>query len=327
MPQITDIPGIQVGHATDMQAITGCTVVLCEKGAVGGVDVRGAAPGTRETDLLRPMNLVERVHAVLLTGGSAFGLAAADGVMRFLEARGSGFDAGAVKVPIVPAAVIFDLMVGDSRVRPTAEMGTAACRAATAGPVEEGTVGVGTGATVGKLLGPASAMKGGVGTWSLALPGGVIVGAIVVVNAFGDVWDDETGQILAGAWDPSTGRFLDTARSLLTVERVGGFASNTTLCVTATNAKLTKEETNKLAQLAHDGLARVVRPVHSLYDGDTAFALSLGDLRANLLALGEATAQVVATAVKRAVRLARGIPGVPGLMDADPRSARRGPLT
>ncbi len=322
MPQITDIPGIQVGHATDMEAITGCTVVLCEKGAVGGVDVRGAAPGTRETDLLRPMNLVERVHAVLLTGGSAFGLAAADGVMRFLEARGSGFDAGAVKVPIVPAAVIFDLMVGDSRVRPTAEMGTAACRAATAGPVEEGTVGVGTGATVGKLLGPASAMKGGVGTWSLPLPGGVIVGAIVVVNAFGDVWDDETGHILAGARDPSTGRFLDTARSLLTVERVGGFASNTTLCVTATNAKLTKEETNKLAQLAHDGLARVVRPVHSLYDGDTAFALSLGELRANLLALGEATAQVVATAVKRAVRLARGVPGIPGLADADPRTAR-----
>ncbi len=325
MPQITDIPGIQVGHATDMQAITGCTVVLCEKGAVGGVDVRGAAPGTRETDLLRPMNLVERVHAVLLTGGSAFGLAAADGVMRFLEARGSGFDAGAVKVPIVPAAVIFDLMVGDSRVRPTAEMGTAACRAATAGPVEEGTVGVGTGATVGKLLGPASAMKGGVGTWSLALPGGVIVGAIVVVNAFGDVWDDETGRILAGARDPSTGRFLDTARSLLTVERVGGFASNTTLCVTATNAKLTKEETNKLAQLAHDGLARVVRPVHSLYDGDTAFALSLGELRANLPALGEATAQVVATAVKRAVRLARGIPGVPGLERRSPKR-QTGPL-
>ncbi len=324
MPQLTDIPGIRIGHATDLHAITGCTVVLCEAGAVGGVDVRGAAPGTRETDLLRPMNLVERVHAVLLTGGSAFGLAAADGVMQFLEAQGSGFDVGAVKVPIVPAAVIFDLQVGDARVRPNADMGMAACRAAAAGPVEEGTIGAGTGATVGKLLGPASAMKGGVGTWSLTLPGGVIVGALVVVNAYGDVWDDEQGKILAGARDASTGQFLDTARMLVTVELPTGFATHTTLCVVATNAKVTKEEANKLAQLAHDGLARVIRPVHSLYDGDTAFALSLGELRAPLPALGEATAQVVATAVKRAVRLARGIPGVPGLADTSPPSAKPG---
>ncbi len=251
-------------------------------------------------------------------------MAAADGVMQFLEARGSGFDVGAVKVPIVPAAVIFDLMVGDARVRPNADMGMAACRAAAAGPVEEGTIGAGTGATVGKLLGPASAMKGGVGTWSLTLPGGVIVGALVVVNAYGDVWDDEQGKILAGARDASTGRFLDTARMLVTAELPTGFATHTTLCVVATNAKLTKEEANKLAQLAHDGLARVIRPVHSLYDGDTAFALSLGELRAPLPALGEATAQVVATAVKRAVRLARGIPGVPGLADTSPPSAKPG---
>ncbi len=313
MAQITDIPGIRVGHATDLQALTGCTVVLCEQGAVGGVDVRGSAPGTRETDLLRPMNLVERVHAVLLTGGSAFGLAAADGVMRFLEERGVGFPVGAFKVPIVPAAVIFDLMVGEGSVRPTAEMGYAACRAASAGPVEEGTVGAGTGATVGKLLGPASAMKGGVGTWSLGLPGGLIVGALVVVNAYGDV-RDESGRILAGAQDPS-GRFLDTARTLLMLERVPRLTANTTLGVVATNAKLTKEEANKLAQLAHDGLARVITPVHSLYDGDTIFTLGLGEARGDLVALGEAAAQVVAVAVQRAVRLARGVPGIRGLAD------------
>ncbi len=313
MAQITDIPGIRVGHATDLQALTGCTVVLCEQGGVGGVDVRGSAPGTRETDLLRPMNLVERVHAVLLTGGSAFGLAAADGVMRFLEERGVGFPVGAFNVPIVPAAVIFDLMVGEGSVRPTAEMGYAACRAATAGPIEEGTVGAGTGATVGKLLGPASAMKGGVGTWSLGLPGGLIVGALVVVSAYGDV-RDESGRILAGAQDPS-GRFLDTARTLLMLERVPPLTANTTLGVVATNAKLTKEEANKLAQLAHDGLARVITPVHSLYDGDTIFTLGLGDARADLVALGEAAAQVVAVAVQRAVRLARGVPGIRGLAD------------
>ncbi len=320
MSQITDVHGIRVGHATDTRALTGCTVVLCEQGAVGGVDVRGSAPGTRETDLLRPMNLVERVHAVLLTGGSAFGLAAADGVMRYLEERGIGFHVGTVRVPIVPAAVIFDLMVGDATVRPTAEMGYAACRAASGGAVEEGSVGAGTGATVGKLLGPTSAMKGGVGTWSIGLPGAVTVGALVVVNAFGDIRDDETGQILAGARDPSTGRFLDTVQTLLTVEGGRGFATNTTVGVIATNAKLTKEEANKLAQLAHDGLARVVSPAHSLYDGDTLFALSLGNAQGDAVSLGVAAAKAVAEAVKRAVRLARGIPGVPGLADADSRA-------
>lgn len=315
MPQITDVPGIKVGHATDSQAVTGCTVILCEQGAVGGVDVRGSAPGTRETDVLRPMNLVERVQAVLLTGGSAFGLAAADGVMRFLEEKGIGFDAAVAKVPIVPAAVIFDLMVGDPRVRPTAEMGYAACRAASAGGCEEGSVGVGTGATIGKLLGLPSAMKGGVGTWAVELSGGVVLGALAVVSAFGDVLDDETGTILAGARDLATGRFLNTSRTLLTMERASGFATNTTLAVVVTNARLTKEEANKLAQLAHDGLARVISPVHSLYDGDTVFTLSSGDARSNLLSLGAGTVEAVAEAVKRGVRLARGIPGIPGLAD------------
>jgi L-aminopeptidase/D-esterase-like protein len=238
--------------------------------------------------------------------------------MRFLEARGRGFDTGIVRVPIVPAAVIFDLAVGDATVRPTAAMGLAACQAATPGPVQEGTIGAGTGATVGKLFGAASAMKGGLGTWSLTLPGNVIVGALAVVNAFGDIWDDETGTILAGAYDPATGQFLDTARTLMTAGLPDISATHTTLCVIATNAQLTKEEVNTLAQRAHDGLARVIRPVHSRYDGDTTFALALGVRQANLQVLGEATVQVVATAIKRAVRLARGIPGIRGL--ADPQS-------
>lgn len=314
MPQITDVPGIKVGHATDKRAATGCTVILCERGAVGGVDVRGAAPGTRETDLLRPMNLVERVHAVLLTGGSAFGLAAADGVVRFLEERGVGFETGGTKVPIVPAAVIFDLAVGSAKVRPGPEMGYEAARAAGEN-VEEGSVGVGTGAAVGKLLGPVSAMKGGVGTWSLRLPGGVVIGALVVVNAFGDVIDPDNGAILAGARDPATGHFLNMTEMLLSMEEVPGFPGNSTLAVVATNAGLTKEQANKLAQLAHDGLARVISPAHTMFDGDATFALSLGEAKANLLSLGVAAERAVAVSVKRGVQLARGIGGIPGLAD------------
>ncbi len=316
MPQITDIPGITVGHASDAHAATGCTVVVCRQGAVGGVDVRGAAPGTRETDALRPMTLVERVHAVLLTGGSAFGLAAADGVVRYLEEQGIGFDAAVAKVPIVPAAVIFDLMLGGATVRPTAEMGYAATRAASRGPVEEGSVGAGCGATVGKLLGMRSAMKGGVGTWAVNLPGGVIVGALVVVNAFGDVLDEHTGQVLAGARDPATGRFLNTADALIRGQRAPAFTANSTLGVVATNAALTKEQANKLAQLGHDGLARVISPVHTMIDGDTIFALSIGTAKADAMAVGAAAVQTIAESVERAVRLATGLAGIAGLADA-----------
>lgn len=315
MPQITDVPDITVGHATDLKAATGCTVVLCGQGAVGGVDVRGAAPGTRETDLLRPMNLVERVHAVLLAGGSAFGLAAADGVMRYLEERGVGFDAGVARVPIVPAAVVFDLAVGDPAIRPTPEMGYAAARVARSGPVEEGSVGAGTGATVGKLLGPASAMKGGAGTWALTLPGNVVVGALVVVNAFGDVVDDRTGEIIAGARDPATGRFINTAQTVMSGRAPRGLGMHSALAVVATNARLTKEQANKLAQLGHDGLARTIVPVHTMFDGDTVFALSTGDKDTDFTALGAAAVQTVAEAVKRAVRLAKGVAGVKGLGD------------
>lgn len=317
MPQITDVAGLRVGHTTDLRALTGCTVVLSEAGAVGGVDVRGSAPGTRETDLLRPMNLVQRVHGVLLTGGSAFGLAAADGVMRYLEERGRGFETGVPgvpRIPIVPAAVIFDLRVGDPRARPTAQTGYDACRAAST-TVEEGNVGAGTGATVGKFLGAASAMKGGVGSWSVTLPNGVVVGALAVVNAFGDVLDDRSGTILAGARDPGGAGLLNMSKLLQSVEVPPGIGlgENTTLVVVATNARLSKEEVNWLARVAHDGLARVISPVHTLYDGDTVFALSIGDLRSHLLPLGAAAVDAVAEAVKRGVRLARSAGGVPGL--------------
>jgi len=317
MAAITDVPGIRVGHATNTAALTGCTVVLTEAGAVGGVDVRGSAPGTRETDLLRPMNLVQRVHAILLTGGSAFGLSAADGVMRYLEERNVGFETGvegAPRVPIVPAAVIFDLRVGDRRARPTPQMAYEACRTAST-VVEEGSVGAGTGATVGKLFGVALAMKGGVGTWSVTLPGGTVVGALVVVNAFGDVVEDRTGRILAGARDPGGAGFVDMAKTLqrMEVPRGAGIGENTTLVVVATNAGLSKEDTNWLARVAHDGLARVISPVHTLFDGDTVFALSIGDATSHLLSLGAAAVEVVAEAVKRAVHRAKSAGGVPGL--------------
>ena len=315
MPQITDVVGIMVGHASDAHAATGCTVIVCRQGAVGGVDVRGSAPGTRETDALRPMTLVERVHAVLLTGGSAFGLAAADGVVRYLEEQGIGFDAVVAKVPIVPAAVIFDLMIGSATVRPTAEMGYAAARGASAGPVDEGSVGAGTGATVGKVLGPQTAMKGGVGTWAVSLPGGVIVGALVVVNAFGDVINDGTGQVLAGARDPHTGHFLNTAQALMGGTRAPGFSANSTVGVIATNAALTKEQANKLAQVGHDGLARVISPVHTMFDGDTVFALSAGVAKADFMAVGTAAVHAIAESIKRAVRLAKGWGKIAGLAD------------
>jgi len=305
---ITAVPGILVGHATDQESRTGCTVVLCPTGAVGGVAVPGGAPATRETDLLRPGMLVERVHAVLLTGGSAFGLAAADGVMRYLEEQGQGFDAGVARVPIVPAAAIFDLAVGRADVRPDAAMGYRACLAARAGPVEEGTVGAGTGATVGHLFG-AGAMPGGIGTAAVELAGGVVVGALAVVNAFGDVRDPTTGEIVAGARDPQ-GTLVDTARVLLGWEGDLGFPrgpGHSTLVVVATNALLAKAEANRLADLGVAGLARVLTPALTMFDGDVIFALSTGDAMGNLLSLGAAAAEVVGAAIVRAVRVSNGL--------------------
>ncbi len=331
MPSITDVPGIRVGHATDLKGVTGCTVVLCEAGATVSGEVRGAAPGTRETSLFEPENLVEHAHAVLLTGGSAFGLAAAAGVEQYLEERGVGYDVRVARIPIVLAAVLFDLAIGDPKARPTPEMAVDACVRASADPVEEGSVGAGTGATVGKILAMAGAMKGGIGSWSIHIEDGPIVGALVAVNALGDVVD-RNGQVVAGARAPD-GRFVRTGDALLTRAPLIGFGTNTTLAVIATSAKLTKAQARRIAVQGHAGLSRAIIPSHTLYDGDTVFVLSTGvheDARvtapqtglardrageADLIRLGEAAAQAVAEATRRAVRAARGMGGIPGYVD------------
>ena len=314
---ITAVPGIRVGHATDPVGLTGCTVVLCEKGAVGGVDQRGGAPGTRETDLLRPLHLVQKVHAVLLAGGSAFGLAAADGAMRYLEEQGVGFDTRVARVPIVPAAILFDLDLGDPQARPDAAMGYAACQAATGGRVAEGNVGVGTGATAGRILGTARAMKSGLGTAAISLGGGLVVGALVAANPLGDVVDPQTGEILAGARKLQSDEVADTLAVMRGfVGKVAPrFASSTVIGVVATNARLTKEEANKVAQMAQDGIARTVRPAHTLFDGDTLFALSTGNRRADVNLVGAYAAEVVAQAIVRGVRAAERTGGLPACRD------------
>jgi len=281
------------------------------------VDQRGGAPGTRETDLLRPLHLVQKVHAVLLAGGSAFGLAAAEGVMRYLEERRVGFDARVAKVPIVPAAILFDLDLGDPKARPNAEMGYAACQTASDGPVAEGSVGAGTGATVGKILGPKRAMKSGLGTAVASLGGGLVVGALVAVNAFGDVVDPATGEILAGARKLRSDELADTLATMRTFagKAILRFASSTVIGVVATNARLTKEEANKVAQMAQDGIARAVRPAHTMFDGDTLFALATSDKRADVNLVGAYGAEVVAQAIVRAVRAAESAGGLPAYRD------------
>ena len=324
---LTDVPGLKVGHFTDPRRPTGCSVVLCEAGATAGVAVRGSAPGTRETDLLEPGNAVEQVHAVLLTGGSAFGLAAADGVMRWLEERGHGLRVGAACVPIVPAAVLFDLWVGDGRIRPDAAAGYTACDAAAAdgGAIAaQGNVGAGAGATVGKLFGPARAMKGGIGTASIRV-GAITVGALVAVNAVGDVVDPNSGRVIAGALADDGHRPLDIRASICS----GRFPADapdallagmaTTIGVIGTDARLTKAQANQLASVAHDGLARSINPVHTLSDGDTLFTLATGasGQAMHLSLLGTLAAEVTARAVINAVHHARGLtqPRVPSAFD------------
>ncbi|NLG73315.1 MAG: P1 family peptidase [Chloroflexi bacterium] len=317
---LTDIPGVKVGHAHDDAALTGCTVVLCEAGMVGGVDQRGGAPGTRETDLLHPLNLVDQVHAVVLAGGSSFGLAAADGVVRYLEERNIGFDAQAAKVPIVPGAIIFDLGIGRSDIRPDAQMGYQACLNASDGIVPEGNVGAGCGATVGKMLGMGQAMKSGIGTASIEIRPGLIVAALVVVNALGDIINPENGRILAGvrridhALKSSESPFMDSLEVMkILAEGPLRFAptSNTTIGVVATNARLSKVEVNKVAQMAQDGLARAVRPVHTMLDGDTIFALASGEQPADVNLIGAFAAQAVSRAIVRAVQAASPAGGLP----------------
>ncbi|GAB7386896.1 P1 family peptidase [Bacillaceae bacterium] len=319
---ITDVPGVKVGNREDKEALTGCTVILTEGGATAGVDVRGSAPGTRETDLLHPVNLVDKVHAVLLTGGSAFGLDAASGVMRYLEEKGCGFDTGVVKVPIVPAAVLFDLHVGDPRVRPDGEMGYEAACSAKRGAFAQGNAGAGCGATVGKAAGFDRCMKGGLGSASIELGNGVVVGAIVAVNALGDVRDPATGKILAGPRDKKTGQPLDSL-VLLQGQPIQPLPplTNTTIGVVAVNAALTKAEAAKVAQMAHDGLARTIFPVHTMYDGDTIFALATGESKIPVDVVGTFAAKAMEIAVIRAIEAAEGAAGVPAYRDVQRSSA------
>lgn len=320
---LTAVKGIKVGHFTMAERPTGCTVILAEKGVVGGVDVRGAAPGTRETDLLDPVNTVAVVHAIVLAGGSAFGLDAATGVTRYLEERGVGFDVRVAKVPIVPAAILFDLGVGDAKVRPNADCGYRAAKAATDGPVQEGDVGAGAGATIGKLFGGTRAMKAGIGSASIRLPDGLVVAAIVAVNAVGDVIDPATGQVVAGV-RTTDGKALADARKLIRSGAThrpagagGGDGQNTTIGVVVTNARLTKAQATKIAQMAHDGYARAIAPVHTAGDGDTIFSLATGERieEADVTTIGALAAEAMAEAIVRAARQSKGLPGLPAARD------------
>jgi L-aminopeptidase/D-esterase-like protein len=312
---ITDVPGLRVGHHTLTERPTGCTVLICEAGATAGVDVRGAAPGTRETDLLSPINSVQQVQAILLSGGSAFGLDAASGVVRYLEEHNLGYKiSGLGVVPIVPAAILMDLGVGNFKIRPTADSGYKACVAAGTGPVPEGNVGAGAGATIGKMFGPKFAMKSGLGTASIKIGDtGIVVGALVAVNAVGDVVHPETGKVLAGARSEDGKGFRDSMAAILNGYRVVvQNGANTTIGVVATNAPFNKTQMTKIAQMAHDGYARSINPVHTMADGDTIFSMSTGtaNVKADVTAIGAIAATVMARAVVRAAMQATSLPGL-----------------
>lgn len=311
---ITAIKGIQVGHVTHEAGATGCTVLICPDGTIGGVDQRGGAPGTRETDLLRPMHLVETVNAIVLSGGSAYGLATADGVMKWLEEHEIGYKSGTgFLVPIVPAAILMDLPVGEPGIRPDAAMGYAACDSASDAPVEQGSVGAGTGARVGMAMGNEFATKGGIGSSLIDLGDGLYVGALVAVNAWGDVIEDD-GNIIAGLRQPPDGNSFMGMMNIMknmarTTERPSN-DNNTVIGVVATNAKLTKEHVNKVAQMAHNGLARAVRPSHTMFDGDTIFALATGEIEANVNSIGAFAAEAVAEAIRNGIKNATTLAGV-----------------
>ena len=318
---LTAVPGLRVGHWTHESGSTGCTVVLSTSGAVAGVDVRGGGPGTRETDLLQPEMTVGGVHAVVLSGGSAYGLASADGVMRYLERAGVGYRVGATIVPIVPAAILFDLGVGDPAVRPDADAGYLAAESASAGPVAMGSVGAGAGATVGKMFGAGRAMRGGLGSAAIQLPGGLVVGALAAVNALGDIVEPATGEIVAGARNADGEGFVDSMEQVRSGSWDGDrtASGNTTLGVVAANVTWTKAQATKVAQMAHDGLALSIRPAHMPLDGDTVFALGTGGRRADsplLGMIGALAADTLARAVVTAVRAASpgfGLPAAPDL--------------
>jgi L-aminopeptidase/D-esterase-like protein len=314
MKGLTDVPGIRVGHATDAVALTGCTVILCGTEAVGGVDIRGSATGSCEIETLNPSHVAPNVHAIVLSGGSAFGLETTCGVRNLLEKRGIGYNAGVARVPIVPGAILFDLGIGNAHVRPTREMGERAAIAANDGPIAEGNVGAGTGATVGKIFGMKQAMKSGIGTASVMLGSGVMVAALIAVNALGDVIDPSSGRIIAGARTSPAGRaFANTAAAMMHGLEPGGAGGHTVLAVIATNARLDRVQTNKLAALGSLGVARTISPVNTMGDGDITFAISLGKERASVDEVGVAAAEAMAQAVLRAVRAAKSAGGIPGL--------------
>lgn len=298
---ITDVSGIKVGHGESIEGMTGCTVILCEDGAVAGVDVRGSAPGTRETDLLRPEKMVDKVHGIVLSGGSAFGLDAASGVMKYLEENGVGFDVGVTKVPIVCGAVIFDLNIGDYRIRPDYNMGYKAAKSASETENRQGNIGCGMGATVGKILGPENSMKSGLGSSSIKI-GELWVGAIVAVNSFGDVYDYENNKILAGTYDYKEKRLLNSYEIMKEQGKTVGFPmKNTTIGVVATNGILSKAEANKVAQMAQNGLARSINPIHTMYDGDTVFAMSTGKVKADINLIGTVASEIMSKAIVNAI--------------------------
>jgi L-aminopeptidase/D-esterase-like protein len=313
MKGLTDVPGILVGHATDPVALTGCTVILCGVEAVGGVDIRGSATGSCEIDTLRPGHVAPNVHAIVLSGGSAFGLETTCGVRNVLEKRGIGYETGVARVPIVPGAILFDLGIGNPRIRPTREMGEKAALAASDAAVSEGNTGAGTGATVGKIFGMKQAMKSGIGTCSVKLGSGVVVAALIAVNALGDVIDPSTGHIIAGTRKSAASREFANSAAVIRQGARRAAGGNTVLAIVATNARLDRVQTNKLAALASVGVVRTISPVNTMSDGDITFAISLGKERATVDEVGVAAADAMAAAVIRAVRAAKTAGGVPGL--------------
>ena len=313
---ITDIKGIKVGHAQNLEGATGCTVILCEKGAWAGVDVRGGGPASRETELLKPVNMVEQIHAVMLSGGSAYGLDAGSGAMEYLEENNIGFDVGVSVVPIVCGASLFDLVVGDPKCRPDKAMGYEACKGASSGPVAEGNVGAGTGATVGKFQGVSHMMKSGLGTYAVQI-GELQVGAIVAVNALGDVVDVDTGKRIAGLLNEDQTALSNTEEAMYAqyAEDKNVFSGNTTIGCIVTNGKLTKTQANKIASIAHNGFARAIRPVHTMADGDTIFVMATGEVEAMPDAIGALAADVMARAINRAARTAEPAYGLKAARD------------
>lgn len=307
---ILDVKGIKVGQVQDTEGLTGCTVVICEEGATCGVDVRGSAPGTRETDLLDPINMIQKVYAVVLSGGSAFGLESTCGVSRYLEEHNIGFDVGVAKVPIVVGAVLFDLIVGDPKCRPNVEMGYKACELATDKELKQGNYGAGCGATVGKIRGPEYCMKGGIGSYSIKLENGLVVSALIAVNAFGDVYED--GKLIAGVLDDSKKKNLSTYEILKNGFTKGGFSiDNTTIGVVVTNAKLDKAGCKKVSQVAHNGYAKSIFPIHTPHDGDTIFTMATGEIESDITLISSLATEVVEKSVINAIKNANSIKNIP----------------